>query len=383
MDPTPIIKKFREIFGSDPNVYRSPGRINLIGEHTDYNDGFVLPAAIDKEVVFAVLPNGTSKLRYIAYDLHDRFNTGLDEINHSKKGWPNYLMGVTDQMKQRGHELGGYDCVFGSDIPIGAGLSSSAAIECCMAFALNDIFELNENKFDLVKLSLKAENEFVGLNCGIMDQFASMFGEADKVIRLDCRSLEYEYFRFLQEGLKIVLVDTNVSHSLASSEYNTRRQECEAGVDYLKKHDTGIESLRDVSNDLLEAHKDELDPIIYKRCAYVINENTRLVEGCGDLNQNDLESFGEKMYTTHDGLSNDYEVSCPELDFLVDMTRENTNIIGARMMGGGFGGCTINLVKEDYVEKFKEEVIAGYSKKFWKEPGIYLTRISGGTSRVN
>jgi len=291
-------------------------------------------------------------------------------------------MGVTDQLKKRGHELGGFDCVFGSDIPIGAGLSSSAAIECCMAYALNDIFSLNEDAFELVRVGLAAENEFVGLNCGIMDQFASMFGEEDKVIRLDCRTLDYEYFKFLQEGLKIVLVDTNVEHSLASSEYNTRRQECEAGVEYLKKYDPQLKTLRDVSIEMLETHKDELDPVIYKRCSYVITENQRLTEGCEDLNRNDLESFGEKMYVTHDGLSRNYEVSCPELDFLVDLTRENPNILGARMMGGGFGGCTINLVKEDYVEEFISEAESAYTKEFGKAPKIYLTQINGGTSRI-
>lgn len=382
MEKTPIVEKFRESFQNEPRVYRSPGRINLIGEHTDYNDGFVLPAAIDKEVIFAVLPNDTDELRLIAYDLDDRFETSLDKLIYSDKGWPNYLMGVTDQLKKRGHELSGFDCVFGSDIPIGAGLSSSAAIECCMAYALNDIFDLKEDKFDLVKASLKAENDFVGLNCGIMDQFASMFGEEDSVIRLDCRSLDYEYFKFLQIGLKIVLVDTNVEHSLASSEYNTRRQECEAGVEYLKKYDPQLKTLRDVSIDMLEAHKDELDPVIYKRCSYVITENQRLIEGCEDLNRNDLESFGKKMYVTHDGLSNDYEVSCPELDFLVDLTRKDPNILGARMMGGGFGGCTINLVKEEHVDEFISEAENAYTKEFGKAPKVYLTRINGGTSRI-
>lgn len=382
MDPTYIIDSFRTKFKASPLVFRSPGRINLIGEHTDYNDGYVLPAAIDKEVVFAIRPNGTGNLRFHAYDLKDNFNTSLGELKNSPKGWPNYLMGVVDQLKRRGHALGGFDCVFGSDIPIGAGLSSSAAIECCIAYALNEIFELKESKFDLVKIGLKAENDFVGLNCGIMDQFTSVFGQVDKVILLDCRSLEYEYYNFKQDGLKIVLVDTCIKHSLASSEYNTRRMECENGVKILKNYDENINSLRDISRDLLDKHKAELDKIVYKRCAFVIDEIKRVIQACNDLNNNDLEAFGKKMYDTHDGLSQDYEVSCPELDFLVDLTRDNHKILGSRMMGGGFGGCTINLVIEDHVDEFIEYTRENYSKKFWKEPKFYLTGIREGTSRI-
>jgi len=318
------VKRIREEhvkrFGSTPRVFRSPGRVNLIGEHTDYNDGFVLPAGVDKEVVFAVSKNSTqSEIHLYAIDLDEEFSFTIDSISPSEKEWPNYLIGIVEQLLKLGKKLdSGLDCVFGGDVPLGAGMSSSAAIECCFAYSINQLFDLNLDQFELVKLSQKAENEFVGVNCGIMDQFASVFSKADHVVRLDCRTLEHEYFKFNLDHYKIVLVDTQVKHSLASSEYNTRRQECEQGVELMKNHYPDVNSLRDVNTTTLANHQGEFEPIVYKRCSYVVGEIERTIRACEKLVDGDIIGFGKEMYETHDGLSKDYEVSCAELDFLVD-----------------------------------------------------------------
>ena len=378
-----IKSKFSELFkGEPPLIVRSPGRVNLIGEHTDYNAGFVLPAAIDKEVVFAIAKNGTEECHLFSYDLNESFSFQPKNMSKSAQGWPNYLMGVVEQVQRLGKSVGGFNLVFGGDIPLGAGLSSSAAIECAMAFSLNQLFDLNIEKFDLVKLSQKAENEFVGVNCGIMDQFASMFGMSNHVIKLDCRSLEYQYFPFDMSDYKIVLCDTLVKHSLASSEYNTRRQECEMGVSIIQKYYTNVEALRDVTIEMLKAHREELGDVIYKRCKYVVEENQRVEDACLALKRNDHLTFGKKMYLSHRGLSEEYEVSCNELDFLVEQTRNDENVLGARMMGGGFGGCTINLVKKDYVDVFSEQMTVAYKSQLGLDLKIYVDCIADGTSVV-
>jgi len=373
-----IKESFIERFGSDPRIIEAPGRINLIGEHTDYNDGFVLPAAIDKEVIFAIGENNSRTIRLYAKDLDQYYETDIDDLKSSDLGWPDYLNGVVDQLFKRGHTINGFDCVFGSDIPIGAGLSSSAAIESGLAFALNEINDLNIDKFELVKLAQKAENEFVGVNCGIMDQFASVFGKAGHVFRLDCRSLEYEYFPLELKDIGILLIDTKVKHSLASSEYNTRRKECEAGVEMYAKYDPSVKSLRDVSLNLHQNLVNEMDPIVYKRCDYVIREIRRVEEACEDLKAGRIESFGQKMYETHHGLSNDYQVSCAELDFLVDQTIQDDLVLGARMMGGGFGGCTINLVRENHIPELMEKIAKAYSVQFGIKPLFYKVKVGDG-----
>ncbi len=378
-----IKSKFSELFKGEPTlIVRSPGRVNLIGEHTDYNAGFVLPAAIDKEVVFAIAKNGKEECQLFSYDLNESFSFHPQKMSKSAQGWPNYLMGVVDQVQKLGKSVGGFNLVFGGDIPLGAGLSSSAAIECAMAFSLNQLFDLNIEKFDLVKLSQKAENEFVGVNCGIMDQFASMFGMSNHVIKLDCRSLEYQYFPFDMSDYKIVLCDTLVKHSLASSEYNTRRQECEMGVSIIQKYYNNVEALRDVTLEMLKAHREELGDVIYKRCKYVVEENQRVEDACAALKRNDHLTFGKKMYLSHRGLSEEYEVSCNELDFLVEQTRNDENVLGARMMGGGFGGCTINLVKKDYVDVFSEQMTVAYKSQLGLDLKIYVDSIADGTSVV-
>jgi galactokinase len=382
MEFSEIVQKFRDTFGSHPRLYRAPGRINLIGEHTDYNEGFVLPAAIDKEVIFAVAKNESDQYRFYANDLDQPFESNKHSLNYTQINWPNYLMGVIDQLSKRGHEIAGFDCIFGSDIPIGAGLSSSAAIESGLAFALNDLFDLNISRLDLVKLSQKAENEFVGVNCGIMDQFASIFGKKDAVFRLDCRSLDYAYYPLELQGKIILLIDTQVKHELGSSEYNTRRKECETGVKEIAKYYPEVKSLRDLTSESLLEFEEKLDPVVFKRCNYVVGENERVLKACEDLQNLKIADFGRKMYETHDGLRYQYEVSCPELDFLVDLAATRPSVLGARMMGGGFGGCTINLVELNELEGLKQEFDKAYFKKFQIHPLFYEVSIREGATEI-
>ena len=378
MKITDVKEVFRKLYAKDANIYIAPGRINLIGEHTDYNDGFVLPAAIDKHVIYGLKENGQNLYRFHAIDLNQSFEVEAGKLSHSEEGWPNYLMGVIDQLNKMGHNIPGFDAAVTSDIPIGAGLSSSAALEAGLATGLNEIYKLNISKLDLVKLSQKAENEFVGVNCGIMDQFASVYGKSGHVFRLDCRSLEFEYFPMNLNGNAIILVDTKVKHSLGTSEYNTRRQECELGVEIVSEGNAGIESLRDVSMDMLRSCKEKINPVVYKRCNYVVGEIQRVQEACDDLVAGRIGDFGKKMYETHEGLSKDYEVSCEELDFLVDYTKNDPDILGSRMMGGGFGGCTINIIKETAIPSFKEEISDAFNEKFGHPPLFYDVKVDDG-----
>jgi galactokinase len=381
--PEFVEKKFYKLFYEEPIIVCSPGRVNLIGEHTDYNMGYVLPGAIDKAIYFAVSSRNDNLCRLFALDMNDSFDFRITDLEFSEKGWPNYLMGVVDQLQKKGYVLKGFNCVFGGDIPIGAGLSSSAAIEAGLAFALDHIFKLGMEKLEMVKLAQKAENEFVGVKCGIMDQYINIFGKTGNVLRVDCRSLEYEYFPFDFKNVSIVLFDTNVSHSLASSEYNQRRKECSDGVSIIGKQFPGIESLRDVSLDLLHEFKAKLDPVVFRRCKYAIEENNRLLQACTALNNKDLNKFGSLMYQTHEGLSKDYEVSCKELDYLVELLKGNPKVYGSRMMGGGFGGCTINLIEKDSIEEITKYVSINYKKKFDIDSKTYVTKINNGTSIIS
>ncbi len=380
---TTVQKKFVEIYNSNPILFRSPGRVNLIGEHTDYNLGFVLPAAIDKAIYFAIAPRNDEECHAFAVDMNESASFSIHKLKKSEKGWPNYLMGVVDQLNKAGYKLKGFDCVFGGDIPIGAGLSSSAALEAGLAYALSHIYKLGIDKLDLVKFAQKAENDFVGVNCGIMDQYVNVFGKKGNVLRIDCRSLEYEYFPFEYENISIVLFDTCISHSLASSEYNKRRKECAEGVKVIKKKFQEVESLRDVSSDMLNEFRMQLNPVVFRRCKYVITENERLMKACEALNIHDLKTFGSLMYQTHKGLSEDYEVSCKELDFLVDLTKNKDEVYGSRMMGGGFGGCTINLIETDSVDSISKRMKEEYKEEFGIEANVYVTKISEGTGIIN
>ncbi len=370
-----IRQKFEALFGKKPLLVRSPGRINMIGEHTDYNEGFVMPAAIDKEIICAISPNYNNKCTLLAYDLDDVFEFDITNFEKSKKGWPNYILGVVEQFQKRGLEIRGFDCVFGGNIPLGAGLSSSAALECAFAYSFNHMFDCGLSKLKIVELSQTAENEFVGVKCGIMDQFASMHGKQDKVFRLDCKTLEYEYYDMALDDYRLVLCDTGVKHSLASSEYNTRRQECETGVAILQQYHPEIKSLRDASLELLQQYRDEFDDNVYRRCKYVIGENNRVLECCEMLKEGDLEGFGKNMYKTHEGLSRDYEVSCEELDFLYEKAKNSDMVIGARMMGGGFGGCTLNIVKIEHLDEFIRHMTKAYKEEMGLELKTYIVKI--------
>ena len=350
----------------------------MIGEHTDYNDGFVLPAAIDKAAYIAITPRGDKKIHLHSIDLNDEYVTQVDEVSKSSKAWCNYLLGVVHQFIEAGINMNGFDAALTADVPIGAGLSSSAAVECAMALALNEITGAGIDKLTLVKMAQKAEQEYAGVQCGIMDQFASMFGKKNCVIRLDCRSLEYSYEPFVMNGFKIVLLDTNVKHSLASSEYNVRRMQCETGVALIRQHKSEIKSLRDATMDLLNEYVLPQDITIYRRCKYVIEERDRLLAACKNLEANDMAAFGAKMFETHEGLSKLYEVSCPELDFLVADMRNNPAVLGARMMGGGFGGCTLNIIKDDAVDELVQQTSAAYKAAMHKELKAYIVNIEDG-----
>ncbi|MDQ6888930.1 MAG: galactokinase [Bacteroidota bacterium] len=377
-----IREKFISLFEQEPVISRSPGRINLIGEHTDYNNGFVLPAAIDKAIYFAVNPRTDGEIHLYAVDLDEHYTGHIDSIVPSSMRWPDYILGSLQQLKKAGHTIKGFNGVIGGDVPLGAGLSSSAAVECASLSAFNNIFSIDMSRLTMVKLAQKAENEFVGVMCGIMDQFASAFGKKDHAIKLDCRSLEYQYVPFKLTDYDILLFDTNVEHSLASSEYNLRRQQCEEGVALIKKVHPEVNSLRDATPGMVEEILKPGDDIIYRRCSFIVNEIQRVTDACADLERGDLISFGQKMYKTHDGLSRDYEVSCKELDFLVDYVKPDPAVIGARMMGGGFGGCTINLVAKKEYENLIDEIIPAYKKATDLDLKVYVVQIENGTQIV-
>jgi len=381
-DPEIIRNKFKQIFNEEPQLFRSPGRVNLIGEHTDYNNGFVLPAAIDKDILFGITPRNDNKISIFSIDFNEEVNLEIINIQNSEKSWANYLIGVVDQLIKSGKKIKGFNCVFGGDIPIGAGLSSSAAIEAGLTFALNHIYELSIGNLEIVKLAQKAENEFVGVQCGIMDQFINIFGKENHVLKLDCRSLMYEYVPFNSVSYKVVLFDSRVKHSLASTEYNSRRKQCEEGVRILRKHIPGIESLRDVRKEQLFEYQKHFDNIIFDRCLYVIEENERVGKACEALKGNNFETFGLQMIYSHEGLRDKYEVSCRELDYLVEAATVQQGVLGSRMMGGGFGGCTINLIKNDYVKDVSQIISEEYRITFGEKPGVYICKIVDGTGLV-
>lgn len=377
-----ITAVFIEKFAEQPIVFSSPGRINILGEHTDYNEGFVLPAAIDKCIYVAISKREDKHINLYACDFKETYSTDTGHIEPAPIQWPNYILGVVDQLQKQGHTMGGFNLVIDGNIPIGAGLSSSAAVECAVAFALNEIFEFGLSRMQMAPLAQKAEHVFAGVNCGIMDQFASMFGKKDHAIKLDCRSLEYEYVPIELTRYKLILFNSNVKHNLASSEYNTRRKQCEEGVAIIAKDHPAIKSLRDVTPAMLNAHAANINPVVFKRCKYVIEENQRLLGACDDLKRGDVKALGKKMFETHYGLQHDYEVSCRELDFLVDYVKNNDGVAGARMVGGGFGGCTINLIKENAAEKLVEQISAAYQKEMKLTLSVYSVSVEDGTNKI-
>lgn len=372
-----VSEAFASHFGGEGTLYASAGRINLIGEHTDYNGGFVFPGAIDKVIMADIRPNGTDKVNLYSIDLNESSTFGLNEEDAPAQQWARYVFGVCRETIKRGGSVKGFDAVFAGNVPLGAGLSSSAALESCFAFALNDLFNNNSiDKFELAKIGQSTEHNYCGVNCGIMDQFASVFGKKDCLIRLDCRSLEFEYFPFKIDGYRLVLVDSVVKHELVDSPYNKRRQSCENVARRL-----GIDTLRDADMNMLNSIKNEISAEDYMRAKFVIEEKERVLDVCEALNRGDIETVGKLMYETHRGLSKDYEVSCEELDYLNDIAHE-CGVTGSRIMGGGFGGCTINLVSDSLYDNFISTVTAKFNERYGHQPKIYDVVISDGARRV-
>lgn len=380
-----IARAFAEIFNTTGTQYASSGRINLIGEHTDYNGGFVFPGAIDKCIIAEIKPNGLNKVRAYSLDVTNENNFiefGLNECDAPKERWARYIFGVCREIIKRGGKVEGFDTALAGNVPLGAGMSSSAALESTFAFALNDLFNDNKiDKFELAKIGQSTEHNYCGVKCGIMDQFASVFGKKNNLIRLDCRSLEYEYFPFNPKGYKLVLLDTVVKHELASSAYNKRRESCENVVKAIKKNgNPNVEFLRDANMDMLVAVKNKVSDEDFMRAEYVIEEIQRVLDVCEALKEGDYEVVGQKMYETHKGMSKLYEVSCKELDFLNEIAKQ-CGVTGSRVMGGGFGGCTINLVKEELYDGFIQVAINKFKSEFGYEPKVYDVVISDGAHK--
>lgn len=370
-------------FQQDPLVVRSPGRINIIGEHTDYNDGFVLPAAIDKAAFLAVSLRDDDEIHLVAADLDETFSTRVADLAPVQQpNWPNYLLGAAAQFLQKGLPLRGFNAVLSSDVPIGAGLSSSAAVECATVFALNTLLQTKLDRLAMVHMAQHAEHSYAGVKCGIMDQFASMMGKKDALIRLDCRSLDYAYVPFRLEGINVLLLNTNVNHALASSGYNDRRATCEQAVELVRQHVPEVRALRDVDEPMLDRYVLPVDPMADQRARYVVQETARLLQACDALERGDLATLGRLMYATHDGLRNMYGVSCRELDWLVDRVRNEADVIGARMMGGGFGGCTINLVREEAIDPLIDSLKGAYESAMGLPLTYYVASIDNGTGIV-
>lgn len=377
-----IIDKFDTLFHASPLLVRSPGRINILGEHTDYNLGFVLPAAIDRSITLAIAHNNDKAIRLYALDLGSYFETNLDSIARTNLHWPDYILGVVAELLAAGHQLGGFDCVFGGNIPIGAGLSSSAALEGGVVFALNQLFGLGLTKTDMVKIAHRAEYHFVGVRCGIMDQFINIHGIPGHALLLDCKTLDFEYVPATLPGYSFVLFNSMVKHNLASSGYNNRRSECEQAVIYLRLFFPEVSSLRDVTPEMLEEHKNKMPPVLYKRSHYVVVENQRVGEACRVLRNQDAEGLGRLMHATHEGLRSEYEVSCDELNFLAGTSSLLRGSVGARMVGGGFGGCTLHLVRTDCLIEFSRELSGKFQEQFGMVPEYYEVAIDRGTHLV-
>lgn len=374
-----VRETFIKKFGTEPLLIFSPGRINIIGEHTDYNDGFVFPAAVDMGVVAAIHKSDTANCTVIALDFDSTIVFELDKIRPSKEGsWENYVLGVIAEIQKRGKVLGNFNMVLKGNIPEGAGMSSSAALENSVTLGLNELFRLDLSKEEMIFISQKAEHNYVGVNCGIMDQYASMFGIKDNALHLDCRTIKAKPYKIDFKDHQIMLINTNVKHSLSDSAYNDRRSACEQVSKIL-----GVTALRDATEADLEQIKDRVSAENYQKALYVIQENERTIKAAKAIENGDLETLGQLIYQSHDGLSKQYKVSCEELDFLVGHAKANHNVLGARMMGGGFGGCTINLIAKKAVDDFTESVSAAYARKFNRECTVYFVALSDGTHIVN
>ena len=378
---TRIHERFLATYGDGGTMFAAAGRINLIGEHTDYNGGYVFPGAIDKGIVAEIKPNGSDRVHLHSVDYDATTSFGLNEEDKPAEAWACYVFGVCREILKRGGRVEGFDAVFAGDVPLGAGLSSSAALESCFAFALNELFQNDIDKFELARIGQSTEHNYCGVMCGIMDQFASCFGKAGALIRLNCKTMEYKYFPFDPKGYKLVLVDTCVKHELASSAYNFRRQSCERAAAAIKKNHPEIDFLSDCKRVWLDEVRDDISREDFLRAEYVIGEVQRVLDVCDALERGDYETVGEMMYQTHFGLSKLYEVSCEELDFLNRLARR-LGVTGSRVMGGGFGGCTINLVKDELYLPFVAAAKAEFTLKFGHAPKIYDVVISDGARRL-
>lgn len=370
--------------GKTGNIYFSPGRINLIGEHTDYNGGFVFPGAVDKGIMAEVRPNGTDTVMAYSIDLKDRVEFKVTDPEGPRATWARFIYGMVREFQALGVDVKGFNIAFAGDVPLGAGMSSSAAMESCFGCALNDLFADNKiSKWDIVLAGQATEHKYIGVNCGIMDQFASVFGEEGKLMRLDCRSREFEYFPFHPQGYKLVLLNSKVKHELVGSPYNDRRKSCENVVEALGKHfpEKKFETLRDAEMNELEAVKAEVSAEDYQRAHFVLGEKERVLTVCDALEKDDYETVGKMMFATHYGLSKEYEVSCEELDYLVEIAQE-CGVTGSRIMGGGFGGCTINLVKDDRYDQFIHTATEKFTTKYGHVPEVYPVIISQGSHKV-
>lgn len=376
-----ISEKFKTLFGKDGEFFASAGRINLIGEHTDYNGGYVFPGAIDKGMIAEIELNGSNKVCAYALDLDEYVEFGLEEEDAPSQSWARYIFGVCREIIKRGGKIGGFNTVFAGDVPLGAGMSSSAALESTFAFALNYLFNLGIDKFELARIGQSTEHNYCGVKCGIMDQFASVFGKKGNLMRLDCKTMEYKYYPFDPKGYKLVLLDSVVKHELASSAYNKRRESCEHVASAIRKNHPEVEFLRDAKKEWLDEVKAEVSEEDYMRAEYVIEEVQRVLDVCDALERGDYETVGQKMYETHHGMSKLYEVSCEELDFLNDIAKE-CGVTGSRVMGGGFGGCTINLVKDELYDNFIAKAKAAFNEKFGHEPKVYDVVISDGARKL-
>ncbi|SHG02482.1 galactokinase [Flavobacterium defluvii] len=372
---------FEKSFGSKPEkVVLSPGRINIIGEHIDYNDGYVLPAAIDKVICFAFEKSNSKKSKIIAIDLNEEFEIDLtEEVKLSDVVWTNYIRGVIKQLQDKEFSFDGFNCVFSSNIPVGSGLSSSAALECGTIFGIKQLFDLKIEKVDIALLGQKAEH-WVGINCGIMDQFSSVHGLENKVIKLDCNTLDFEYHNADFKDYSLILMDSNVKHSLFTSEYNTRRIECEEGLAIIKENFPDVKSFRDCSEEQLLNIQDKMSETVFKRVHFVVKEINRVIKACEALDKGNIELLGQLLFETHYGLSQEYEVSCAELDMLVDTAKADDAVIGSRVMGGGFGGCTINLIKKGHENEVKSKFSNLYLDTFGIQLKFYDVKISNGTT---
>ncbi|MCQ2148790.1 MAG: galactokinase [Bacteroidales bacterium] len=376
-----ITDLFKEKFGSVGEMFASAGRINLIGEHTDYNGGYVFPGAIDKGLMAMIRPDGSNTVKAYSMDYDQFAEFGLEEEDKPEQQWACYIFGVCREIIKRGGKIGGFETVFAGDVPLGAGLSSSAALESTFAFALNELFGCGLDKFELARVGQSTEHNYCGVKCGIMDQFASCFGRKDCLIRLNCKTMEYKYFPFNPKGYKLVLIDSCVKHELASSAYNKRRESCENATAAIRRNHPEVECLSDAKRLWLDEVREEIPEEDFLRAEYVIGEVQRVLDVCDALERGDYETVGEMMYQTHFGLSKLYEVSCEELDFLNRLARK-CDVTGSRVMGGGFGGCTINLVKEELYDAFIGEAVKKFTEKFGHAPKIYDVVISDGARKL-